>query len=82
MASSWKSIPLDTVQLLLKLKKQENDPAHLSEKLLTALNSVFPRILKTAVELVDKKSVSRIQCPSGRVFFQVRPLFLYIVLFH
>ncbi|XP_065830416.1 zinc finger SWIM domain-containing protein 7-like [Oscarella lobularis] len=52
-------------------KEKESNENGLSDSLLSALNCIFGQSLVYALDLVDKKSVTKYTCPSGRSTFKV-----------
>ena len=59
-------------QLIAEVKRQSEEAGFLSDDLLSALHSVFHQHLLHALDLVDRSSVTRFTCPSGRELYLVR----------
>ena len=65
-------------EILLQLKnygksddKNISGDKGISDEFLSILNCVFPTILEAALDLVDNSSVTHVECPKGRSFYQV-----------
>lgn len=59
-------------QLIAEVKRESSEVGFLSDNLLSALHSVFHQHLLHAFDLVDRSSVTRFTCPSGRELYRVR----------
>ncbi|KAI8739984.1 zinc finger SWIM domain-containing protein 7-like [Biomphalaria glabrata] len=58
-------------KLLKEVERSYGETGKLSDDLLSALNCLFHGTLLSALELVDKSSVTKMTSPSGRTVFQV-----------
>ncbi|KAH9525789.1 Zinc finger SWIM domain-containing protein 7 [Bulinus truncatus] len=58
-------------KLLKEVERTYSESGQISDDLLSALNSVFHGPLLSALDLIDKASVTKIISPSGRILFQV-----------
>jgi len=58
-------------QLMAEVKRTYSEKQKLSDDLLSSLHFVFQGPLLSALELVDKSSVSHVISPSGRDLYQV-----------
>ncbi|XP_012945297.1 zinc finger SWIM domain-containing protein 7 [Aplysia californica] len=58
-------------QLMSEVQRSYSEQQKLSDELLSSLHFVFQGPLSSALELVEKSSVTHIESPSGRALFQV-----------
>ncbi|KAK3598988.1 hypothetical protein CHS0354_024664 [Potamilus streckersoni] len=58
-------------QLLKEVETVYKEKGKLTDEVLSALQCVFQDSLLPALDLVDKRSVSRVTCPAGRSLYQV-----------
>eukprot|EP00118_Oscarella_pearsei_P010330 m.62988 g.62988 ORF g.62988 m.62988 type:complete len:136 (+) comp35126_c0_seq3:75-482(+) len=58
-------------ELFIEVRKENETSRSLSDNLLSSLNCVFGQCLLYALDLVDKKAVTKYRCPSGRTTFKV-----------
>ncbi|XP_030010909.1 zinc finger SWIM domain-containing protein 7 [Sphaeramia orbicularis] len=64
-------LPAVAEQLLADIQRTYEDTAHIPDDLLIALTFVLGSCVLPALDLVDRRSVSRLSSPSGRSVFQV-----------
>ncbi|XP_060703884.1 zinc finger SWIM domain-containing protein 7 isoform X1 [Hemiscyllium ocellatum] len=65
------TLPVIAEELLKKVKQVYQELSQLTDDLLLALKFVFGPAALHALELVDRRSVTLIQSPSGRSLYQV-----------
>ncbi|XP_043573977.1 zinc finger SWIM domain-containing protein 7 isoform X3 [Chiloscyllium plagiosum] len=65
------TLPVVAEELLKKVKQVYQELSQLTDDLLLALKFVFGPAALHALELVDRRSVTLIQSPSGRSLYQV-----------
>ena len=66
--------PLQSIadQLLLEVKREQQETGHISDDLMSALQSVFQQPLIQAFDLIDRDAITHFVCPSGRELYRVQ----------
>ena len=59
-------------QLLTEVRREKSENGELSDDLLSALYAVFQQPLLNALDIIDRESVTRCVCPTGRELYQVQ----------